>query len=345
MSIVTQIKISDCEPGMVLAMDVFNDFGAVVLYKNSVLDSTFIQKLHHLGILTIRVFKDYEFKEKRSEINEAVYNNNINEFKNVIKEISCGKNVDIQSIQQITKNLTNQFDSITDIVSCMNKVRNIDEYTYAHSLNVALLCSLLASWLGMDELQRRLVTYCGLLHDIGKSKIPPEILNKPNSLTQKEFEEIKKHPVAGYKILEKNIAISKDIALGVLMHHEREDGSGYPLGIQSDKIHYFAKIVAVADIYDAMTSNKVYKKRQPPFDVLEMFESEYLTKCDTGIMLTFLKHISSFYVGNSVKLSDGSIGEIIYINQNRIARPIIKLIDSSVVDLSMCHQLKIVEML
>jgi putative nucleotidyltransferase with HDIG domain len=231
------------------------------------------------------------------------------------------------------------------MVLCLNKVRSIDEYTYAHSLNVALLCSLLGSWLNLDESNIKRLTSCGLLHDIGKSKIPREILNKPEALTPAEFEEIKKHPTLGYKILEKNIAISKDVALGVLMHHEREDGSGYPLGLESSQISYYAKILAVVDVYDAMTSNRVYKKRQPPFDVLELYESEYLTKCDTGIMLTFLKHISSYYVGNIVKLNDGTEGEIIYINQNRISKPLVRLSNSSVVDISMHPHLKIVEML
>lgn len=338
------LKTSDCEPGMVLASDIVNDYGAVILYQNSMLDEYSINKLAKFGLNFVKVYKDYEFKEKKQVVIEAQYNNNLEEFKQVIWDISCGKTVEMDNINEVSRSLSNNFESINDLVSCLSKVRSINEYTYTHSLNVSLLCSLLGSWLNLDHTHIEQLSYCGILHDIGKAKIPPHILNKPDTLTKSEFDEVKKHPVIAYKLLEQDAAISKDVALGVLMHHEREDGSGYPFGLKSDQIHYYAKVIAVVDIYDAMTSNRVYKKRQPPFDVLEMYESEYLTKCDAGIMLTFLKHISSYYVGTMVKLSDDSIGEIVYINSNRISRPLVKLKDA-VIDLSITPELKIVEML
>lgn len=344
MAEVRVMRTSDCEPGMVLATDIMNDYGAVILYQNSILDEYSINKLTKLGLNFVKVYKDYEFKEKKQIIIEAQYNNNLEEFKQVIWDISCGKTLEIDRINEVSRSLSNNFDSINDLVLCLSKVRSINEYTYTHSLNVSLLCSLLGSWLNLSHTQIEQLSYCGILHDIGKSKISPYILNKPDALTEDEFEEIKKHPVIGYKLLEQNEKIGKDIALGVLMHHEREDGTGYPLGLKSNQIHYYAKILAVVDVYDAMTSNRVYKKRQPPFDVLEMYESEYLTKCDAGIMLTFLKHISSYYVGTMVKLSDGSTGEIVYINSNRISRPLIKT-NNTIIDLSMIPELKIVEML
>ncbi len=338
------LRTSDCEPGMVLASDIMNDYGAVILYQNSILDEYSINKLMKLGLNFVKVYKNYEFKEKKQIVIEAQYNNNLEEFKQVIWDISCGRNLDMERIHEVSQSLSNNFDSINDLVFCLSKVRSINEYTYTHSLNVSLLCSLLGSWLNLSHTHIEQLSYCGILHDIGKSKISPEILNKPGALTEEEFEEVKKHPVTAYKMLEHNDSISKDVSQGVLMHHEREDGSGYPFGLKSSQIHYYAKVLAVVDIYDAMTSNRVYRKRQPPFDVLEMYESEYLTKCDAGIMLTFLKHISSYYVGAMVKLSDGATGEIVYINHNRISRPLIKTKDS-IVDLSCNPELKIVEML
>jgi len=338
------MKTSDCEPGMVLASDIVNDYGAVILYQNSILDEYSIDKLTSLGLNFVKVYKDYEFKEKKQVVIEAQYNNNLEEFKQIIWDISCGRSLDMDRIHEVSRSLSNNFDSINDLIMCLSKVRAINEYTYAHSLNVSLLCSLLGSWLNLSHTQIEQLSYCGILHDIGKSKVPSEILNKPDALTTKEFDEIKKHPVTAYKLLEQDKNISKDIALGVLMHHEREDGSGYPFRLHSGQIHYYAKVIAVVDVYDAMTSNRVYKKRQPPFDVLEMYESEYLTKCDAGIMLTFLKHISSYYVGSNVKLSDGTTGEIVYINSNRISRPLIKTKDS-IIDLSTRLDLKITEML
>lgn len=344
MSEVRLLRTASCEPGMILASDIVNDYGAVILYQNSRLDEHSINKLTNLGLNFIKVYKDYEFKEKKQVVMEAQYNNNLEDFKSIIMDLSMGKMLDMDRISEISCSLSGNFDSINDLVYCLSKVRSVDEYTYAHSLNVSLLCSLLGSWLNLGHHHIEQLSYCGILHDIGKSKVPREILDKPDTLTRQEFEEIKKHPITGYKLLEKNEHISKDVAAAVLMHHEREDGSGYPFGLKSNQIHYYAKILAVVDVYDAMTSNRIYKKRQPPFDVLEMYESEYLTKCDAGIMLTFLNHISSYYVGAMVRLSDGSAGEIVYINSNRISRPLIKTV-SGILDLSTSPSIKIIEML
>lgn len=338
------MRTSDCEPGMVLASDIVNDYGAVVLYQNSILDEYSITKLLKLGLNFVKIYKNYEFKEKKHAVIEAQYNNNLEDFKEVIWDISCGKTLEMERITEVSRSLSSNFDTINDLVTCLSKVRSINEYTYTHSLNVSLLCSLLGSWLNLGHKQIEQLSHCGILHDIGKSKISPDILNKPDTLTEEEFEKIKEHPVIGYKMLEDNKEISKDVALGVLMHHEREDGSGYPFGFKSERINYYAKILAVVDTYDAMTSNRVYKKRQTPFDVLEMYESEYLTKCDAGIMLTFLRRISSYYIGTVIKLSDGTIGEIVYINSNRVSRPLIKY-NGTIIDLSMNPELKIIEML
>lgn len=338
------MRTSDCEPGMVLASDIVNDYGAVVLYQNSILDEYSITKLLKLGLNFVKIYKNYEFKEKKHAVIEAQYNNNLEDFKEVIWDISCGKTLEMERITEVSRSLSSNFDTINDLVTCLSKVRSINEYTYTHSLNVSLLCSLLGSWLNLGHKHIEQLSHCGILHDIGKSKISPDILNKPDTLTEEEFEKIKEHPVIGYKMLEDNKEISKDVALGVLMHHEREDGSGYPFGFKSERINYYAKILAVVDTYDAMTSNRVYKKRQTPFDVLEMYESEYLTKCDAGIMLTFLRRISSYYIGTVIKLSDGTIGEIVYINSNRVSRPLIKY-NGTIIDLSMNPELKIIEML
>lgn len=344
MSEVRVLRTVSCEPGMILASDITNDYGAVVMYKNSKLDEYSIKKLLDIGLNFIKVYKNYESKEKKRAAIEVEYCNNLVEFKDIIKDLGNGKSLNMERINDISNNLGSNFDSINDLVSCLNKVRSVDEYTYSHSLNVSLLCSLLGTWLNLGHEHIEQLSFCGLLHDIGKAKIPPEILDKTTPLTQEEFSEIKKHPVTGYKLLENNAQLSRDIASAVLMHHEREDGSGYPFGLKSAQIHYYAKVIAVVDTYDAMTSNRVYKKRQPPFDVIEMYESEYLTKCDAGIMLTFLKHISSYYLGSTVRLNDGSTGEIVYINPNRISRPLIKT-SSSIIDLSCNPGIKITDML
>lgn len=328
------IHIAQTEPGMIIAEDIYNNFGAILINKDTILDLYSISKLEYQNIDFIKVYKEYTPIHTNESDITAIYDENFSDFKSMVKDIGNGKSIDIIKVQNMVGELKENFTSVNDIITCLNRIRDTDDYTYSHSINVSLLSSLIARWLGMGEIQCKLSTYCGLLHDIGKSRISPEILNKPDVLTPKEFEEIKKHPVIGYKILENNVAIHKDVALGVLMHHEREDGSGYPFGVKSHQINIYGKIVAIADVFDAITSNRVYKKKQTPFDVFQIYESEYLTKFDTHILLTFLRRIASFYIGSKVRLNNELWGEIIFINDKAISRPMIKLEDSSIIDLS-----------
>ncbi|SHJ01242.1 HD-GYP domain-containing protein [Lutispora thermophila] len=343
MSNVVTIDVKSCKPGMKISEEIINNYGAILVHKETILDNYTVHKLKSLGIDKIKVYEDYELKPNELKDNSIVYEEKMNEFKTIIKDLGIGKKLDTLKVQKIVSDLNENFTSINDIITNLKTNRSIDEYTYSHSLNVSLLCSLIGNWLGLSPVQRRTLSYCGLLHDIGKSKIPNEILYKPGPLTSSEFEEVKKHSVYGYKILEGNIAISKDVLLAVLMHHEREDGSGYPLGLKGDKISFYAKVTAIADMFDAMTSDRVYKKRQTCFDVFELFEREYLTKFDTNILLTFLNRISSYYVGSNVMLSNGSYGEVVFIDQKAISRPIIKLEDSSIVDLRIEKGLRVEE--
>lgn len=344
MSEVKLIKTSTAKPGMILASDIANEFGAVIIYKNSKLDKESINKLLEMGFEIIKVYTSYSTKENKAKVVEATYNNNLVQVNDLFGSIRTGKNINMEKITQISENIKDNFSTTSDVISCLAKIRTVHEYTYCHSLNVSMLCSLLGQWLNLDDEQIKQLSYCGLLHDIGKAKISPEILNKPDKLTQKEFEEIKKHPVIGYEILKNDPTISSDIALGVLMHHEREDGSGYPLGIKSDKISLFAKILAIADTYDAMTSERTFQKRLPPLNVLEIYKSELLVKCDPSIGMTFFKNIVEYYIGSNVKLSNGDSGQIVFINTNYISKPLVRLKDGSIIDLYKNSDIKILEM-
>lgn len=175
------------------------------------------------------------------------------------------------------------------------------------------------------------LTLCGLLHDIGKSKIPNEIIGKPGKLTDSEYEEIKKHPVIGYNLV-KNLDIDQRIKNAVLLHHERFDGKGYPLGLTGNEIDDFTSIVSIADVYDAMTANRCYRDGLCPFEVIAIFEKEGLTQFNPKYILTFLDHIANTYINNEVLLSDGSSGKIVLINK-KLTRPTIQLDNGNFVNL------------
>jgi HD-GYP domain-containing protein (c-di-GMP phosphodiesterase class II) len=182
------------------------------------------------------------------------------------------------------------------------------------------------------------------LHDIGKTKIPIEVLNKKGRLTDEEFAVIKTHTTLGYRILEKH-NIPQSIKLAALSHHEKINGKGYPLGMAEDKIDALAKIVSICDIYDAMTANRIYRPKLCPFEVIRTFERSVYGELDTEYLLIFLKNIATTYLDCPVKLSDGRAATVIFINKLNLSRPIVRLDNGEMLDLSQTDDIVIAEML
>lgn len=340
------VSINDCKPGMKIAEDIYNEYGAVIIPDGTVLEGYAYERIKKLGIVRVRIYDDSNkmIEVSGSDLFRAQYKENLNAVKSVLHDISTGKQIDSQRVDQTTDSILSRINENSEIVSCINEMRTTDEYLYSHSVNVALLCMLIGKWLKFDYKKLKSLITAGFLHDLGKSRIPPEILNKPGALSKEEYEEMKKHPVYGYKIAEGLAGLNEDILKGILLHHEREDGSGYPFSLKSDKIHEFAKIIAVADIYDAMTSTRVYRKKQCPFDVIEVISVDNFSTLDNRVTSVFLKNIASYYIGESVRLSNGVLGEIVYINPFNISRPLVKTGDAYI-DLATQKNLTITEMI
>ncbi len=218
------------------------------------------------------------------------------------------------------------------VFDMLHNMRDFDDLTYAHSMNVAMICNVFARWLGFDEENVKLATACGMMHDIGKLKIPDSIIKKPGKLTDAEYAAIKSHPIEGYNIL-KGQNISEHIKLSALEHHEKCDGSGYPMKLTRDKIDGFAKIVAIADVYDAMTANRVYREGLCPFRVIEIFEEEGLQKYEIPYIMKFLENVVNTYIDNRVLLSDGRMGTVRWINKQRLSKPMLEMSDGSFLEL------------
>ncbi len=226
------------------------------------------------------------------------------------------------------------------VFDMLHNMRQFDDLTFTHSMNVALICNVFSKWLGMSPEEIKLATACGMLHDIGKLKIEDSIIKKPDKLTDSEYARIKLHPIEGYKILQHQ-NINEHIKNSALMHHEKCDGSGYPLKLPAEKIDYYAKLVAIADVYDAMTSARVYRGALCPFKVIEIFEQEGLHKYDVVLIMTFLENVINTYIDNRVQLSDGRIGVVKWIDKNNLSRPMIQLADQTFVELAKYRDLKI----
>ncbi len=220
-----------------------------------------------------------------------------------------------------------------ELFDMIHNMRGLDDSVYAHSLNVALIARAIGKWCKMSRSDLDMLTVSGLLHDIGKTQIPDEVLNKPGKYTDEEWALVKSHPMLGYKIL-KGRDFDKSITLSALQHHERSDGSGYPRGLMDDEIDDFASIIAIADVYDAMTAFRSYRDPLCAFQVIAQFEKEGLSKYNTKYILTFLEHVASTYQNARVVLSNGKAGRVVYINKSKLSRPVIELDDKSIIDLS-----------
>lgn len=209
-----------------------------------------------------------------------------------------------------------------------------DEYTFKHSVDVASIAMIVARQSGMADKDVRQIGVAGLLHDLGKSEIPNEILNKPARLTDEEFEVMKSHPLRGYNLLKDKPDIAPEILMGVLQHHEKMGGNGYPLALPAEKISPYARILAVADIYDALVTERPYKKGFSPRDAVEMIMA-MTEDLDVGIIKMFLKSVILYPVDSVVKLSTGEAAKVVENNVDYPTRPkVVTLMAGKVMDLA-----------
>lgn len=252
-------------------------------------------------------------------------------FSNVIN--TPGYVIDIEDLMSKMTNLYLSRNTIVELFDMIHQMHSLSDTIYAHCVNVALISRMIGRWLHLEPHDLDILTCCGLFHDIGKMTIPDEVLNKPGKLTDEEFALIKSHPKTGYELL-RNQDIDTRIKQAALMHHERYDGTGYPNKLSSEFLADFAMIVAIADVYDAMTAARSYREPLCPFQVIEKFEQEGFQKYHTKYIYVFLRNIASTYQSNRVMLNDGRGCKIVMLNQNTLSKPIVQFDDGSCMDLS-----------
>ena len=243
------------------------------------------------------------------------------------------KPMDFDEMLKGAKSLITAGQTVIQYFDMLHNLRSSDDSVYSHSLNVAMISRILGKWLKWSSSDMDSLVIAGLLHDIGKITIPPEILNKEGKLTDEEFEQIRWHPRAGYDLI-KDLKIDSRIKKAALQHHERCDGSGYPMKVDEIMLDDFAMVVAIADVYDAMTAARKYRAPLCPFQVIREFERDGYHKYKTEFLLTFLRRIATTYQNNRVILSDGQAAKIILLNQNSLSEPLVQLNDGSCIDLA-----------
>jgi putative nucleotidyltransferase with HDIG domain len=354
---IIKILINQAVPGMIVAEDIYTKDNHLVIGKETALTDRIITRLEFYSIIELSVYSipsdedadlftdETTFYEniKKSEAFQRfhlAYQNTVNDFKlNLDNFVTGQKDFETEKLLHEAKDVLNQCRSNIEILNMLHCMRQYDDTTYVHSLNVALMCNIIGKWLQFSKEDLEVITLCGLLHDLGKLMIPSSIISKPAKLTEDEFSTVKTHTIRGYNLL-KGKNIDPRIKHAALMHHERCDGSGYPYGFYSEQIDSFAKLVAIADVYDAMTCARVYRGPLCPFDVVAIFENEGYSKYDPKYIMTFLEGIVQTYIHNTVKLSNDVVGEIILINKLELSRPVIK-VGNEYIDLSKKRDLQI----
>ncbi|HHT98419.1 MAG TPA: HD-GYP domain-containing protein [Clostridiales bacterium] len=350
---VIRIRIGQVQEGMTIANDIFNLNKLLIVAKGQTLNRSMINKLKEYNIYELYVFKTqqtFDLKKDsyldflRDTEDFRIFNNTYIETLDTLKpaflHIVEQEKIDPVAMVDAVNSILDSSKSGAHMMEMLHGIRDYDDITYAHSMNVAIICNIFATWIGLKEEDRHVLILCGLLHDIGKMLVPSEITLKNGKLTEEEYDVMKTHTTRGFHIL-KDQELDDRIKLSALLHHERRDGTGYPNGYLEHNIPDFCKIVAIADVYDAMTSDRIYRKAICPFDVVKEFERDGFAKYDTSYLMIFLERIVYSYLNNIVLLSDGRQAEVILINKLSLDKPVVRINDEFI-DLSKRKDLNII---
>ena len=269
-------------------------------------------------------------ESKEFEVFHSAFVDSVDNLKNVFsKVVMHNEQIDGESILSDVENVVSKGRNSIHILDMLQCMRGYDDVTYVHSVNVALLSNMIGRIVYPDisDEELKVLTLAGLLHDIGKMMVPDNIIQKKGRLTLPEYNLVKTHVLFGNNILKGIDNLDPRIAEVAMRHHERCDGTGYPGGYKREQIEPFARIVAIADTYDAMTSDRAYRAAICPFDVIEMFEREGIVKYDVEFLLPFLEKAVQAYMNTNVRLSTNQIGKVIMINKNEFSKPVVQVGD------------------
>ena len=339
------VRTRSLQEGMIIDQSIVDRAGRILIARNTPMDNFHKASLLKMGIggVYIREGEEDEKKEENdnnqvvvsAEVQKVIEKNTVQDRAKVNLSESVKARV-AEGIQYLyndtessgftstTKNITddlmkaiNNNDALAVDISAL-KVS--DEYTFKHSVDVATMAMIVAKKHGLSESDVYEIGISGLLHDVGKSKIPNEFLNKAGKLTDDEFAMMKQHSLFGYGILKEKDDLSNQIKMGVLQHHEKMNARGYPMSVGADSINLFARIISVADIYDALVTERPYKKPFSPRDAVEMIMS-MTDELDINVMKSFLESVILYPVGTDVELSTGELARVVANNPQYVLRP------------------------
>lgn len=326
-----RISIKHLKSGMIVARNIYDADGHKLLSKDVVLNEQYIARLHNLAIpaVYVKFSNDDDIDYPDDIVSEQTRVRAIKNLNIAFHKCQLTNTVDLKIMKQITRNI---LDSLlvnrTNIVQ-MNDIRCYDDYTFAHSVNVCILSTMLAISCQYSTRKLREISLGALLHDVGKIKIPHKILNKPASLSDEEFAVIKKHSEYGFDILRQSHDMSIVPMHIAFQHHEKFNGTGYPRGLKGTEIHEYARIVAIADVYDALTSDRPYKNACAPYEAYKIMVQSSNLQFDNVLLEKFFSYIAVFPVGSIVQLNTGEYALVVGVEQGFTFSPTVKLLTTA----------------
>lgn len=342
------VPVENIKPDMQLARSIY--------HKDNILLNIGVEDLHkykaklkNIGINYIYIEDkystdikvDYVIKEKLREKGQS-------QIRSFMDDIKFNKSINVNHIKETVADIVDDILNNSDnIIVNMLDIKNYDDYTYEHSVNVAVYSIILGRSLNYSRRDLNKLGIGAIMHDVGKILIPPKILFKEDKLNNEEYEIIKEHSELGYDYLKETSEISPVSKAAILSHHERLDGSGYPKNLKGEEIHEFAKIVAVTDVYDALTSDRTYRKRWPVHEAISYIMSNSDQKFDNYFVEKFVRNLAIYPSGTMVKLSDGRKAIVKEQNGNYPTRPVLRVIEDAegneqIEDLDLLQNLNVV---
>ncbi|MFZ3577660.1 HD domain-containing phosphohydrolase [Virgibacillus sp. DJP39] len=346
-----RVEPSQLVPGCMLLKDVKGKSNRAIIPKNTILTDEHIMVLEKFLVSYVDVGSKLsdgnEFKpkviqkekepEKQIELSGNVkklpfhehYQYVVQNYKKLFKSWQNSIQIDMPEVRKLVIPLFERIDQGEVDVFNLHLYNIKKDYMYHHSVAVSILSAFLGKKMGYSSGDFVQIGLAGFLSDCGMAKVSPIILNKTVDLSENELIEMKNHPTYSYRMVQHIPTITQVVKLAILQHHERLDGSGYPLGVQKDKIHAYAKIVAVSDMYHAMTCERLYQAKKSPFQAIEELSRFKYTHYDYEVVELFMKNIANFTVGTKVRLSNGKTGQIVFIENNFPTRPMVQVNNSN----------------
>lgn len=346
------VAIKNLRPGMILARTILNEDMIVILSEGTMLTEAHINRLQLLNIPVIHIKDEYDLSTNYQNVAAMFSPSNafVSEYKEVVhtaREIfdmttNEGRLPKAKTDKMVKSSIMPMVKS-SGVIDYLYELNHMSNDVYNHSLRVSIMAGVIAKWLHCNKKDTFDIILAGFLHDIGKTKFSQELLEKqPEQLQDAEWEAYMQHTIDGQHILSANAAVPEGVKLAALQHHENIDGSGYPFNSTKQDIHRFARIIAIANIYDNVTTEREGYVKETPFAAIAKITQDMYNKLDPEICVPFLSNIKMAFLGSTVTLNNGFTGVIVRYPNDFAAHPLINIDNNTIIDLNEHTNLKII---